>query len=70
MTKREMITAIQVAEAKAWKEFRSKKALYGGDDSITEGARREWRALFQLRQSMNVPYLPVRQLIEMNLLAM
>ena len=70
MTKKEMITAIQVAEAKAWKEFKSKKALYGADDSITKGARGEWRALFELTEQLGIKGLPVKQLIEMNLLAM
>jgi hypothetical protein len=70
MTKKEMITAIQVAEAKAWKEFKSKKALYGGDDSITKGARREWRALFELQEQLGIKGLPVKQLVEMDLLAM
>ena len=69
MTKREMIQAIQVAEAKAWKEFKSKKACYGGDDSITKGARREWRTLFVLQEQLGIAGLPVNQLVEMDLIA-
>jgi hypothetical protein len=70
MTKKEMIQAIQVAEAKAWKEFKSKKALYGGDDSITKGARSQWRALHELQEQLGIEGLPAKQLIEMDLLAM
>jgi len=70
MTKKQMIQAIQVAEAKAWKELSELKKSLSTDDDIVKAARRGWRTLFELRESMNVPGLPVRQLIEMNLLAM
>jgi hypothetical protein len=70
MTKKEMILAIQVAEARAWKELSELKKSLSTDDDIVKATRRGWRTLFELRESMNVPGLPVRQLIEMDLLAM
>ena len=70
MTKKEMILAIQVAEAKAWKELKSKKDTFGEDDSITKGARREWRTLFELQEQLGIKGLPIKQLVEMDLLAM
>ena len=70
MTKKEMIQAIQVAEAKAWKELKSNKKLYGENDPITNGARRAWRTLFELQEQLGIEGLPVKQLVEMDLLAM
>ena len=68
MTKTQMIREIQVAEAKAWKEYNENKALYGPADSLTTRYRITWHALYELRKQLGLEGLPVLELLEMNLL--
>lgn len=68
MTKKQMILAIQVAEAKAWKQLSEDRAILGNDHNITIRSRAEWSTLYDLRESLGLKGLPVIQLLEMNLL--
>jgi hypothetical protein len=68
MTKKEMIQAIQVAEAKAWKEYNENKGLYGPADTLTSRCRTAWGALYELRKQLGVDGLSIHELLEMNLL--
>lgn len=68
LTKAEMIREIQVAEAKAWKEYNENKALYGPAEAVTTRCRTTWSALYELRKQLGVDGLPVIELLEMNLL--
>lgn len=54
MKKKEMIRVIQVAEAKAWKQYSLNKELYGADDEITKTSRIKWTCLFDLRQQLDI----------------
>ena len=63
-----MILAIQVAEAKAWKEYNENKGLYGPADSLTTRCRTTWSALYELRKQLGVDGLSIHELLEMNLL--
>jgi hypothetical protein len=66
-TKAQLIEAIQVAEAKAWKKLSEDKKHFGEDDNITRGTRREWGALFELRQSLDIPAMSLFKMIHLNL---
>ena len=67
-TKAQLIEAIQVAEAKAWKQLSEDKKHFGQDDIITRGTRREWNALFELRESLNIPGMSLMKMIHLDLL--
>ena len=68
MTKREMIKAIQVAEARAWKQLQDDKKLFGETSAITDITRNKWNPLFELREALGIPGLGVSDLIREDLL--
>ena len=68
MTKKQMVEAIQVAEAKAWRSFREAHNLWGMDDAITSRRRAQWSGLYEMREALGLPGLTVHELIERDLL--
>ena len=72
MTKTQMIRDIQLAEARAWKEYRDLDAAAGRDSSITMDrvtrSRARWSTLYDLREAMGIPSLPVSQMVALNLM--
>ena len=69
MTKVQMVDAIQLAEAKAWKEYREAKDTWGIDNSITARFRTAWVVIFDLRESMGIDGLNIERLFELDLVA-
>ena len=71
MTKKQMVEAIQIAEAKAWKDLRLASSELGNDpgsfDPRIVGARREWSALYSLREEMGIPAMGITLLLEKGL---
>ena len=63
MTKKEMIKAIQVAEAKAWQTLQADKKTFGENHTITQISRNAWNPLFELRESLGIPGLGVADMI-------
>ena len=68
LTKAEMIKAIQVAEATAWKELGVMKDMFGEDSEQAALYRRAWSAVFELREALGLAGLTVAELIERDLL--
>lgn len=66
-----MIKDIQLAEARAWKAYRDLDAAAGRDSSITMDqvtrSRTQWSTLYDLREAMGIPSLPVSQMRALNL---
>jgi hypothetical protein len=54
MTKREMITAIQLQEAQAFLKLKELEAEYGEHDPITKGARSKFAAVNELMESLGI----------------
>lgn len=54
MTKREMIQTIQVAEAKAWKDYQDAKALWGDDNAVTTRRRQRWSTIYDMRETLGI----------------
>ena len=69
MTKVEMVEAIQVAEAKAWKEYQESNKLWGSENSLTRRLRMGWVTIYDLRESMGIEGLKVERLLELDLVA-
>ena len=69
MTKKQMVEQIQVAEAKAWKELQEAKQLWGMDDPLTTKIRAQWSSVYELREALGIPSLPVAELVTRNLIA-
>ena len=67
MTKKEMIQTIQVAEAQAWKELKRAQRLWGREDELTSKLRGQWRVVYELREALGVPGLPVDAMIALDL---
>ena len=67
MTKTQMIKEIQVAEAEAWKELKRSERLWGREDELTNRLRGQWRVIYELREAVGVPGLPVTELIALDL---
>ena len=71
MTKAQMIKDIQLAEARAWKHYRDLDAAAGRDSSITMDqvtrSRTQWAALYDLREGLGIPSMPVSQMRALNL---
>lgn len=65
MTKKEMIKTLQVAEAKAWKDYCEFKAKYAtvAPDSV-QARRVSWLAIDILLSEMSVPRFTPRELFE------
>ena len=57
MTKKELIRAIQVAEARAWQTLQDDKKTFGENHKVTEISRNQWSPVFELRQSLGIPSL-------------
>ena len=68
MTKKQMVEAIQVAEAKAWQSLREAQNLWGIDDVITSHRRAQWSGLYEMREALGLPGLNIHELIERDLL--
>jgi len=54
MTKKEMITKMQLIEAAAWLKFRTSHASWGQDHVITNRHRSEWSATASVLQQLGV----------------
>ena len=72
MTKTQMIKDIQLAEARAWKHYRDMDAAAGRDSSITVDmitrSRTQWSTLYDLREALGIPSMPVPQMRALNLM--
>ena len=68
MTKKEMIELIQVAEAKAWKQYSLNKKLYGPAEPVTRRSCIEWSTLHDMLKQLGIGPLPIGKTIELNLL--
>ena len=67
MTKKQMVAAIQLAEAKAWKDYRISRKHFGEDDAITSRHRNEWGAIHELKEQLGIESLGIRDLIRHDL---
>ena len=67
MTKKQMVEQIQVAEARAWKDYRIARKVMGEDDSITARRRGEWSTIHELKEQLGIASLGIRQLIDRDL---
>jgi len=54
MTKKEMITAIQLQEAQAFLRLKEIEAEYGAHDPLTKTARTSFNAVYQLMESLGI----------------
>ena len=54
MTKREMITAIQLQEAQAFLKLKELEAEYGAHHSLTKTARTTFSAVYGLMESLGI----------------
>ena len=54
MTKREMITAIQLQEAQAFLKLKELEAEYGAHHSLTKTARTTFTAVYGLMESLGI----------------
>ena len=68
MTKKEMIKQIQVAEAKAWKNLSWVKREFGVMSDQAKKARCSWQSLFDIREQLGIPGMPVAELIANDLM--
>jgi hypothetical protein len=69
MTKTQMILEIQVAEAKAWKQYRSAQKDGGYDEAHVDRLRSKWSGIFDLRERLGIAPLATRELEKLGLLA-
>ena len=69
MTKKEMINQIQVAEAIAWKQYRSAQKDGGFDEAHVDRLRSKWSGIFDLRERLGIAPLATRELEKLGLLA-
>ena len=63
MTKKELIRAIQITEARAWQTLQADKKTFGEDHVVTEISRNQWSPVFELRQSLGIPSLAMSDCI-------
>ena len=63
-----MVEEVQLAEAKAWKEYESARELWGNDNEITNRRRAVWVAIDTLRESMGIGRMAIEKVIELRLL--
>lgn len=68
MTKVQMIETIQVAEAKAWKEYLKAKDIFGKEDEVTRRHCRAWMTIDNLREEMGIERMTVKKLLELELI--
>ncbi len=64
-----MILEIQVAEAKAWKQYRSAQKDGGYDEAHVDRLRSKWSGIFDLRERLGIAPLATRELEKLGLLA-
>ncbi len=64
-----MILEIQVAEAKAWKQYRSAQKDGGFDEAHVDRLRSKWSGIFDLRERLGIAPLATRELEKLGLLA-
>jgi hypothetical protein len=57
MTKRELIRAIQITEARAWQTLQADKKTFGEDHVVTAISRNAWGPVFELRTALGIPSL-------------
>ena len=67
MTKKQMVEQIQVAEARAWKDYRIARKVMGEDDSITARRRGEWSTIHELKEQLGIASYGFDQLIDRDL---
>ena len=70
MTKKEIIKAIQVAEAKAFSQYLADKKLFGSDSSITLNSLKAWGPVYDLREELGIESLRVSDALDAGLLIM
>lgn len=68
MTKKQMVEQIQVAEARAWKDYRIARKVMGEDDSITARRRAAWCVVYDLREALGIEAMGVESLMKKDLL--
>jgi len=68
MTKAQMIETIQLAEAKAWKEYLNAKDIFGKDDEVTRRHCRAWMTIDNLREEMGIERMTAKKLFELELI--
>ncbi len=68
MTKAQMIETIQLAEAKAWKEYLNAKDIFGKDDEVTKRYSRSWMIIDNLREEMGIERMTAKKLFELELI--
>lgn len=68
MTKAQMIETIQVAEAKAWKEYLDAKDIFGQENAITKRRSRVWVTIDNLREEMGIERMDTKKLFELELI--
>ena len=54
MTKKQMITSIQLQEAQAFLRLKELEAEYGAHDSLTKAARSRFSAVYDLMESLGI----------------
>jgi hypothetical protein len=70
MTKKEIIKAIQVAEARAWSQYQSEKREFGSNSRFATEAIKAWGTLYDLREELGIESLPVSEALDAGLLIM
>ena len=68
MTKKQMVEAIQVAEARAWKDYRIARKHFGDADPITARRRNEWGAIHELKEQLGIESLGIQSLLKLDLM--
>jgi hypothetical protein len=63
MTKAELIKAIQITEARAWQTLQADKKTFGEDHKVTELSRSQWSPVYELRESLGIAAMSVRDMI-------
>jgi hypothetical protein len=63
MTKKELIRAIQITEARAWQTLQADKKTFGEDHVVTAISRNAWSPVFELRTALGIPSLGMSDMI-------
>jgi hypothetical protein len=63
MTKKELIRAIQITEARAWQTLQADKKTFGENHKVTEISRNQWSPVFELRTALGIPSLGMSDMI-------
>jgi hypothetical protein len=70
MTKKEIIKAIQLAEAKAWSQYQLDKREFGSNSRFATESIKAWGTLYNLREELGIESLPVSEALDAGLLIM